>query len=415
MAITRLTECVHRCIAVAAAWGTTVALIGIIGCRTGDPSTSPVAPQTQGSMSHVRAASPQREQQRWSSALPHLDPTFEKAIADRVEVREDATLFALYAMLDVAGHGAAPNGPDPSPLQRIVHDRLHQLVPADLRARIQSAYRLHKSSVTPLTYTIVALTTSGPPSFTPEPTWIDDLSHRTPYRSLAWLPGMLGEFNQRVPIADVYREVQPEYAHAVEAHRAAVRREAAAVAAYTRVKKASELEGGEHRHSVIVPNLLQPAGTTFSFALGDTFYNIEGLRPTPNYDPHEFVHAITHPICDEPAYVSAQAKAGSLFREVESRPAIRGRYRTLAAFLDENLVRAILLRRNASQSPPGSDAVREAVLKADRDGYLLVRFFYHQLDEFERGNLTLREFYPQMLANLDPQAELERWRATIEK
>lgn len=394
----------HRAIMGRVAAATVVLLVGL-GCQSADPADPriPVAPANQ---------EPPKTASSQPNAPVKLDPAMEKAIADRVEVREDSTIFTLFAMLNAAGydeeHGQA--GMDPVRLE--VRNRLRDAVPADLLESIKPLYAASAATATPLTYTVVALTTSGPPRFAPGPIWIDDLSHRSPYRELAWLPGMLRQFQRRVPIDEVYGEVRQAYARAVDTRRASVRREVAAVLAYTRVKNASELSGGgEHARSVFIPNPLLSSDRAYSFTLGDTLYSVEGPRTSPNYDPRELIRAITDPMSYDAANSSAHAEAGALYAEVENLPAIRGKFLSLPAFLDDNLVRAIALRYRAAGHPDREAAVRAEMMRDYNSGFIVERFFYDQLAEFERSSLTLREFYPRMLANLDAQAELDRWRS----
>jgi hypothetical protein len=44
-----------------------------------------------------------------------------------------------------------------------------------------------------------------------------------------------------------------------------------------------------------------------------------------------------------------------------------------------------------------------------RDGHVLERFFWEQLEAYERGGADIREYYPTMLSHLDPESELQRW------
>lgn len=73
-------------------------------------------------------------------------------------------------------------------------------------------------------------------------------------------------------------------------------------------------------------------------------------------------------------------------------------------------VRAIALRYLVAGNPG-----RESDLAADmaaeyRSGYVLMRFFWDRLAEYERQARNVREYYPEMLGRLDATAELERWR-----
>jgi hypothetical protein len=57
---------------------------------------------------------------------------------------------------------------------------------------------------------------------------------------------------------------------------------------------------------------------------------------------------------------------------------------TAAAFVDENLVRALSLRYRVLTHPEEEAALERAMLEEWRSGYVLERFFWEQLAAFER-------------------------------
>jgi len=85
-------------------------------------------------------------------------------------------------------------------------------------------------------------------------------------------------------------------------------------------------------------------------------------------------------------------------------------FASVEAFVDENLVRAISLRYLVSDRGERLKRLVASMTSEYRSGYVLERFFWEQLGDYEAGSADLRTFYPAMLSRLDPEAELARWR-----
>ena len=79
-------------------------------------------------------------------------------------------------------------------------------------------------------------------------------------------------------------------------------------------------------------------------------------------------------------------------------------------FLDENLVRAISLKYLDDATPARSAKLREVMMQEYRSGYILERFFYEQLGEYEKSGQGLSAYYPTMLKRLDAKYELASWK-----
>src|SRR2546422_7983277 len=125
----------------------------------------------------------------WSGDSRSID----RFLAERIRVTENETVFALFALLNVAGYDEE-NNPEGmhSVRRRLRHDVL-EVVPGDLLARLRSFYQEHQARATTHTYTVVAMATSGFPEFTPAPDWAE-IAGTPPFSELAALPGLLREF-----------------------------------------------------------------------------------------------------------------------------------------------------------------------------------------------------------------------------
>jgi len=143
--------------------------------------------------------------------------------------------------------------------------------------------------------------------------------------------------------------------------------------------------------------------------LSDTLNSVEGPHRIIGFTPHEFVHGITSSISYNPQYKTLQEPARPLYDLAKTIPDV-GDIESLQNFLDENLVRAISLKYLDDGESVRSQHLRDRMTQEYRSGYVLERFFYDQLADYEKSGLPLAAYYQTMLKRLDVRHELERWK-----
>lgn len=331
-------------------------------------------------------------------------------IAKRINVTADKTIFILFALLNAAGYDEENNKQGMHPVRVRVRDRVSKALPEPLRERLRSFYQQHPLGI--YAYGVVAKLTSGPPDFAFTSEW-KGVENTPPFSQLKGLPGLLREFNRAAPVGEIYQDVRGEYLSYINDYRKSIASEVAKVISYCRVKSVNELAGGgETKYAFIIPNLLQSYENNFSFALDAGFYSVDGPQKQPGkgYNPHEFVHSVTNPMSYDPRYRRQQRRARPLFDAAREIPAIQKGYKAIANFFDECLVRAVSLKYLDTGDARRAAALRDVMMQEYKSGYILERFFYEQLVEYEKSGKSLREYYPEMLKRLDVEKELARWR-----
>ncbi len=330
----------------------------------------------------------------------------EKSVGRRVEVTENKTIFTLFCLLNLGGYDEENNPGGMHPVRIRVREQLAHRVRPELAKRIRDFYRQH-ASAQPSDYSVVGMSTGGPPDFRFTAEWAD-VSKEPSFAALADLPPLLRELYTAAPIEEIYAGVRPDYLKYIGDYRAAVVAQVSRVMAYCRV---SELgAGGERAHAVVIPNLLESFASAFGFVLSDTFA-IEGPQTMIGYNPHEFVHVITNPMSYDPRYKALQEPGEPLFELAKRQPDV-GDVANLQNFLDENLVRAIALRYLNNGNPARSQHLQEVMMQEYRSGYTLEAFFYEQLSGYEKSNQPLSAYYTTILKHLNAQDELARWERT---
>jgi len=345
--------------------------------------------------------------------LSQGDGDLEKSVERRVEVAENKTVFTVFCLLNLGGYDDENNPDGMHPVRVRVREQLVHKVPPELAKRIRDFYRQHSSadaSTDAVRYTVVAMSTGGPPDFKFTAEW-PDVSKDPSFAALADLPALLRELYTSASIEEIYAGVRPDYLKYIDGYRAAIVAQVVKVMAYCRMSALSAGDGGETPHAVVIPNLLESFSRAFGFVLNDTLHSIEGPQPKIGYNPHEFVHGITSSMSYDPRYKSLQEPAEPLFELAKKQPNV-GDVANLQNFLDENLVRAISLKYLDSGDPARSQRLQETMMQEYRSGYTLEPFFYEQLSRYEKSNKPLSEYYPTMLRNLNVKDELARWEQT---
>ncbi|MEW6455573.1 MAG: beta-propeller fold lactonase family protein [Acidobacteriota bacterium] len=344
--------------------------------------------------------------------------SLDQFITNRIRLTENKTIFTVFAFLNAAGYDEENNPNGMHPVRKRVRERLFEVTPGPLKERVQTFYQKHRAE--PYTYTVVTMATSGPPEFRFTEQW-REIADRPRFSALAELPALLRDFYAAVPIEAIYEGVRGDYQKAVEGYLSAIQREVSKVMKYCRVQSPAELAGrGEVVQALVIPNFLLSYEYAFAFVWQDTLYSIEGPQNGPpdqwGYNPHEFIHSITNPVSYDERYRPQQQRAQPLFEAAMQLPEFQDQFKTktITHFFDECLVRAIALKYLDTRDPKWTEQLRADMMDEYRQGYILERFFYEQLEAYEKSEAALRDYYPLMLQHLDIEKGLARWKQSRE-
>jgi hypothetical protein len=303
-----------------------------------------------------------------SSGQP-ISGNIDAQIAQRIEVRESPAIFAVFAMLNAAGYDEQMQS-SMHPVRKAVRSALPRVLADTVFLRVEQYFRAHPKAG-PADYAAVATLTSGPPAFTANSNFAQEVQKNPAYKELSALPELLRTFARGMPLDSLYRVHQLAHQSAAANYSVAVKREVTAVLRYARVKNVGELTGtGDFGHAVVFPSLLVDYDRAFSFVIGDVFYSVEGPQNMANFNPHEFIHAIVAPA----------SKDTATFRPADN----------------ESLVRAVALRYGAAADPTHDGTAMTAAMADSSKGFTLVPYFYRQLKKYEQQPEPLRTYYPHL-------------------
>ncbi len=212
-------------------------------------------------LSALTVVAPARAETDWFASL---------YTTEGVELRADERIFTLYALLNGLGYDEAPVvRAHPVPARELHPVRLRvrsglKLEPA-LGDRFQAFFNAHPSPVE--TYGRYALALKGPAGF-----------ERLPQASaeLKGLEPLLAEGFAQLKLADLFGSVQEDYRTALKAYHAVVD------VPVNRARKALRLKDDDAPRVVLVVNLLDGHGRSYSYLSGDELWVVLGPAKTPD-------------------------------------------------------------------------------------------------------------------------------------
>ena len=331
-------------------------------------------------------------------------------IVRRIDVRDNASVFAVFVLLNAAGYDDGADAPMHA-VRRAVRGALPRLVADTMFEKIDAYYTSHGANSDLASYLIAATATSGPPNFAPTFAWDDDAANRPAFRAHAQLPVLLRAFARSIRLDSIFRAQQTAHlAYSLE-YTPVLRREAAMVLRYARITARNDLHRfGERGRTIVIPSLLMARGRSLSYLLDTTVYVVEGPQNFAALDPHQVIRATTYRSSHDAKHATLHRKAVAALDGVRDRAAVMTRM-SLADFIDENLSYAIALRYREDRRD--SEAVRVMSMERVRAGFVLVPYFVEQLSRYETQNEPLRVYYPRLFEQLDGARELARWRDSI--
>src|SRR5262245_10483821 len=105
---------------------------------------------------------------------PPVEDDYAALIASRIEVWKSPTIFALFAMLNAAGYDLE-NTNEMHRVRTAVRSALSRTLPDSMFDRAEKFFKAHPDA-DPWAYSVVAMTTAGPPDFAFGPSWNAELS-----------------------------------------------------------------------------------------------------------------------------------------------------------------------------------------------------------------------------------------------
>ncbi len=319
------------------------------------------------------------------------------------EVRLDLSpqLFTVLCAVQVGVDAPLRRGtPAGSGVAAQVEQALRQL-PPEVTQPLRDYFRAKRvkglpEELTP--YISLALTVDGPPEF----------NFRFPQKQLppdvyelVELQPLLKEFYERAQLAKLRQQVLSEYAQAVVRWQGETARRLLETRAYLRLIE----ERHPGRSYVAYLEWLVPRGLTSGRNYGLDYFLVIHPQREDLLDVvrHQYLHFLVDSLVSRQA--SELGSWAPLRSIAERAPRLPETFRSdLLLLVSESLIQAIEFRIQRLDAAVAAAEVN----RAEREGYLFVRHFFHALEGFEQAEPSFRFYFPDLLREFSVAQEKER-------
>ena len=316
-----------------------------------------------------------------------------------VSVEASPQVFSTMCALDAAGFGADESTLAEMPERLALRaDLLKMQGPAT--EALRKFYREHTLAdpgETLSRYLAFALVVGPPPDFQFQ---VDPDVLPPDVLALEGFQGILVNFYKEAHLDLRWARIEPEYERAAMRYQGPLSRIVTLTHAYLR-------EVLQHSHGASFTIYVEPlagARTTLR-SFGDSYGVVVGTGPQLPLDDIQqaYLHFLLDPL---PVRYREQVRSKSALLDIAAHaPRLPVEYQDdFMAFTDECLVKAVELRLRH----PAPAELESALREDDESGFILVRPLVQQLQKFEKSELSMPEYFPDLIGKIDVLAERKR-------
>jgi len=316
-----------------------------------------------------------------------------------ITVDGDIRLFTVLSALNAAGYQFGPAVyPAVSATRQQVREAIEKELPAELRENLKQFYELHhegtERSVELSKYVSLALMLDQPPKF--GFIWSQDKLPPDVLPIVDFEP-LVKQFYEAVHMERLWSKAQPPLEHYIASQQAGILRTIQQTEAYLRLPSSSYLG----RHYFIVVDVLGTSTAALARNYGEDYYLVTGPSSQANLDEirHQFLHFVLDPLSLK--FADRFYHKRELIDLATNNPNLDPQFKKdFMLFAIECVIRAAELRM---RKLPAAKAEDELTLNA-ASGFFLIRHFYNQFQEFEKGERGIRESLGDMVESVDMDA-----------
>jgi hypothetical protein len=328
---------------------------------------------------------------------------------NRITLDTSETLFAVLTAMNTCGYNVDLNVSD---AQRL-----------NIRAEVEKNLRNSEDAQTSMTamcewylahrgkdpahdlsqYVSLALYLQGPPHFLPRVKEDDMPPDAAP---LAPFGALLEHFYDKAQLHSIWERHRANYAALVERYHVPLSKMVFDTDIYLKLQSGGYLG----RSFTIYLDFMGDPNEANARNYGSDYYVVLFPSPDPDSrDPlkmpqirHTYLHYLLDPMAEK--NFSAIKRLDPLLQSVKRAP-LEDSFKTdISLLVTECLVRAIEIRTTGTKQT--AEAMRlQAVDDAEKQGYILTKYFYTSLLAFEKDPAGLRSAYSDMLNNIDVKSQ----------
>jgi len=309
----------------------------------------------------------------------------------------NASLFTVMAAIHAAGFDDDSASPSNHPLRAKVREYIAKKNPPVL-ADLRKYYENHRNAALG-NYISYALTLEGPPLFRIAKTMKEPPPDALLLEAMSPL---LARLWSEADLDTLFRQAQPAYEEAIaRGFHEPITREILRANAFLR----NPTSGYTGRRFQIYVELMAPPNQVHTRSFGDDYYVV--VTPSPEAQVADIRRAYLYYLLDPLSlkYAKQVKEKNGLLQFAQPAPALDPHYKEDFYLLTTaSLVRAVDVRLTNLNGNGKLQLIDQAL----REGFILAPFFYEQLPLYEKQELSMRLYYPEMVQAIDLKREDKR-------
>jgi len=325
----------------------------------------------------------------------------------QVSLETSETIFSVLTAINTCGYDQELSSSDP--LRSQIRSEVAKAVDSTPGAKEAVApmcafYRQHQQPEPARDlsqFVSLALCLNDPPTFTFKekenelPPDADALSDFVP---------LMQAFYQKVGLHQIWERYQEQYARFTEIYHAPLAKMTFDTEIYLKLPSAGYLG----RQFTVYLDAMGAPGQTNARNYASDYYVVFAPTPGTTLKLQQIHHTYLHYLLDPLALKNGGSfkRLVPLLEGVKAAPMDEAFKTNISLLVTECLVRAIELRTGSPTLP--ETAVAQNLDQDDAEGYVLTRYFYNALQQFEKEPTGLRSAYAGMLESIEVDKEKKR-------
>lgn len=311
----------------------------------------------------------------------------------------DLRIFTVYAFYNAAGYNH--DWLEMHPIRIDTRKYIDSVLDDSFKEKIRDFS--NKIDLDWGTCAFYALNLSNAPSFN----WSDDTSNLDLKNRCADFDDLLREFFKSANIQvlwDRYKKSLDSINYSYEPYAQKALND---IINFTKMNERFYANHSGNIHFMICP--LMSHWTACNYTINNTLYLIQGPadgEPGPYAFYHEALHPPVGPIIEK--YKALANNCQKLNDCAQEK--LNGQYNDIIALLNECFVRTIDKYLSGQYIGLSEEKVRIMVENEYKLGFIFCPFIYENIPQYSNSKKSLSEYYPILMANLNVDKEVERWR-----
>jgi len=325
----------------------------------------------------------------------------------QVSLETSETLFTVLTAINTCGYDQELNTSDPLRTEirsEVAHAVENTAGAHDVIAPLCAFYRRHhvNDAARELSqYVSLALYLEEPPAFSLK---VKPAELPPDAEGVADMAPLMQDFYQKIGLHAIWERHRARYAELTEIYHEPLAKMTFDTEIYLKLPSAGYLG----RQFTVYLDAMGAPGQTNARNYASDYYVVISPTSSTAIKMQQIRHTYLHYLLDPLAFKNADSfkRLEPLLDDVKMAPMDEAFKSNISLLVTECLVRAIEVRTLPRKTPEAERA--QNIDEADKEGYVLTRYFYDALGKFEKDPASMRDAYADLVGSIEVGKEMKR-------